>query len=75
MSVLWCDIFYPLCELSEHTVVGTALSPTLTMSMPANGPVSFRCFHQATSTDPRKSGPRIAINHVSGPKLGTLEIA
>ena len=37
--------------------------------------VSFRSFHQATSIDPLKSGPRIAINHVSGPNLGTLEIA
>ena len=56
MSVLWCDIFYPLCELSEYTVVGTARSPTLTVSMPASGPGVFQELspgHQHRSTEVR----------------------
>ena len=52
----------PLCELSVYTVVGTALSPTLTVGMLAIDPMSFRYyFHQTTSVDPLKSDPRILV--------------
>ena len=44
VNVLCCVIFYPSCEHSEYIVVGTALSPTLTMSVPANGPGVFQEF-------------------------------
>ena len=38
MGELCCVPFHPLCEISDYTVVGIALDPTLTMAMPAIGP-------------------------------------
>ena len=62
MGVLCCIIFNPLCKLSDYTVVGTALDPTLTVGMQQLALVSLRLyFHQATSVDPLKLDPRIAI--------------
>ena len=62
MGVLCCVTFHPLCELSDYTVVGTALSRTLTVGMPATGPgVSQVLFSLITSIDPLKSGPGMAV--------------
>ena len=38
MGVLCGVTFHPLCKLSDYTVVGTALGPTLTVGMLAIGP-------------------------------------
>ena len=61
-SMLCCVTFYLLCELSDYTVVGSALGSMLTVSMLVIVPVSLRCcFHQSSRVDPLKSGPRIAV--------------
>ena len=70
VNVLCCVIFYPSCELSEYIVVGIALSPTLTMSVPANGPGVFHEFlpgHQHRSTEVRSQD---CSNHRSGLTMG-----
>ena len=65
----------PVCEVSDCTAVGTALCPTLTMSMLATGPgISQTLFspgHQCRSTEVRSQycsnhGPRIAVIIYSG---------
>ena len=38
MNVLSCVPFWMFCVLTKCTVVGAALGPTLTVSMPAVGP-------------------------------------
>ena len=38
MGMLCFVSFHPLCGLTKYTAVGTALSPTLTMVMPATDP-------------------------------------
>ena len=54
LGVLCCVTFHPLCELSDYTVVGTALGHTLTVGMPAVGPavsqLLFSPGHQHRST-------------------------
>ena len=62
VGMLCCVTFYLLCELSDYTVVGSALGSMLTVSMLVIVPVSLRCcFHQSSRVDPLKSGPRIAV--------------
>jgi len=62
MGMLCCVTFYLLCELSDYTVVGTALGSMLTVSMLVIVLVSLRCcFYQSPRVDPLKSGPRIAV--------------
>lgn len=62
---LWvCSVVSPFTcsELSDYTVVGSALGSVLTVSMLVIVPVSLRCcFHQSSRVDPLKSGPRIAV--------------
>ena len=76
MSVLCCVTFHPLCWLTNYTIVGTALSPTLTVGMPAIGPsVSQELFspgHQHGSTKVRSQD---CSNHVHGSPVGAMEAA
>ena len=76
MGVLCCVTFHPLCELSDYTAVGTALSPTLTMGMPAIGPgVSQALFspgHQHRSIEVRSWD---GSTRGSGPTVGTMGAA
>ena len=59
VNVLSCVPFHPLCRLTKYTVVCTPLSPTICWQMAF---MTLRyCFHQATSTDPLKSGPSTAV--------------
>lgn len=55
VGVLHCVTFHPLCELSDYTDVGPALSPTLTVGVMATGPgVSLMLLspcHQSRSTE------------------------
>lgn len=55
--------FYPLSMLTDYTVAGTAHSLTLTVGILAIGPglSQASCFHQASSLDSLRSGPRIAV--------------
>ena len=73
MGVLCCVTFHPLCELSNYTVVGTALSPMLTMGIPTIGPgVSQTLFspgHQHRSTEVRSQD---CSNHGSGLIVGAM---
>ena len=73
MGVLCCVTFHPLCELSDYTVVGTALGHTLTMGMLAVGPgVSQTLFspgHQHRSTEVRSQD---CSNYGSGLTVGTM---
>ena len=62
MRKLCCVTFYLFCEFTSYTVVDTALSLTLTWVCWQLALVSVQhCFHQATSIDPLKSGPRIEV--------------
>ena len=62
MCVLCGVTFYLWCELSDYTVVGIALCPTLTVDMPVTDPVvSQMLFSPSPCVDPLKSGPRIAV--------------
>ena len=76
MSVLCCVTFHPLCGLTSYSVVGTALSPTLTMGMLAVGPgvshVLFSPGHQRRSTEVRSQD---CSNHGSGPTVGAMGAA
>ena len=71
MNVLCCVIFYPSCELSEYIVVGTALSPTLTMVIVAVVPgfsqALFSPSHQHRSPEVRSQD---CSNHRSGLTMG-----
>ena len=73
--MLRCVTFHLLYELSDYAV-GTALSPTLTMGMPATGPGISQALvspgHQCRSTEVRSQD---CSNHGSGPALGTRETA
>ena len=66
----------PLCRLTKYTAVGTALSSTLTMSMPAIGPgdsqalfsLGYQCRStEVTSQDCSRCAP--------GPAVGAMEAA
>ena len=74
--MLCCVTFHPLCRLTNYTIVGTALGPSLTVSMPAIGPgVSQALFspsHQHRSTEARSQD---YSNHAPGPAVGTLEVS
>ena len=75
MGVLCCVTIHPLCKLSDYTVVGTALGPTLTMSMLAVGPGVSQTFspgHQNRSTEFRSQD---CSNHGSGPTVGAMGAA
>ena len=76
MGVLCCVTFHLLCELSDYTVFGTALGPTLTIGMLAIGPgVSLKLFspgHQHRSTEVRSQD---CSNYGSGPTVGTMGAA
>ena len=77
MGVLCFVTFHPLYELSDYTVVVTALGPTVTMCMLAIAPVSLRCcFHQVTSIDPLKSGrSQDCSNDGARPTVGAMGAA
>ena len=72
MSVLCCAPFHPLCELTKYPIIGTALSPTLTMGMLTIGPGDSEVlFSPATDADPLRSGPRtVVIIYVPEPAVG-----
>ena len=73
MGVLCCVTFHPLCRLSDYTVVGTALNPTLTVGMPAFGPGDSQALflrgYQCISTEVRSQD---CSNHESGPAVGVM---
>ena len=76
MDVLCCVTFHPLCELSDYTVVCAALSPTLTVDIPAIGHgVSQALFspdHQCRSTEVMSQN---CTNHGSGPIMDAMQAA
>ena len=76
MAVLCCVAFHPFCDLSDYTVVDTALGPALTVGMPAIGPgVSQTLFspgHQRRSTEVRSQD---CSNHESGPAVDAMGAA
>ena len=76
MNVLCCGPFHPLCRLTKYTVVGTALSPALTVGMPAVGPgdcqVLFSTGHWHRSTEVRSHN---CNSRALGPTVGALEAA
>ena len=57
MGALCCVTLHLLFELLDHTVLGTSLSPTLTMGMPAIDPdvsqALFLAGYQHRSTEVR----------------------
>ena len=76
MSVLFCVTFSLFCGLTEYTVDGAALSPTLTMDLSVIGPgvsqVLFALGDQWRSTE-------VSTLHcniwASGPTVGSMEAA
>lgn len=54
---------HPLSILTDYTVSGTAHSLTLTVGVLAvgSGFSQASCFHQVTSLDSLRSGPKIAV--------------
>lgn len=76
MNVVGFVPFCPLCGLTNYTVAGTALSPTLTVDMPAIGlddsQALFSPGHQCRSTKVRSQGCSI---HAPGPSVGAIEAA
>ena len=76
MNVLYYFSFCPLCGLTKYTVVGTALSPALTVGMPAIGlgdsHVLFSPGHQCRSTEVRFQD---CSSHSPRPAVGTMEAA
>ena len=70
--ILLCH-FSPIV-LTNCTVTGTALSPTLTMGMLVIGPGVFQTlFSLGHGTDPLKSGSWIwSSDHRSGPTVGSV---
>lgn len=62
MGVLSCVTFHPLCELSDHADLGTALCHTLAVGMPVTCPGICQSLlslgHQSRSTE---VGPKIAV--------------
>ena len=76
MSVLCYVTFHPLCWLTNYAVVGTALSPTLTMGMLATCPgvsqVLFSLGYQHRSTEVKYQD---CCNRVTGPTVGAMETA
>ena len=73
MGELCCVTFHQLCELSDYTAVGTAVSLTLTAGVQSAGPgVSLALFssgHQYKSTEGRSQDH---TDHGSGPTVGTM---
>lgn len=76
MSVLCYVTFHPLCWLTNYAVVGTALSPTLTMGMLATclgiSQVPFSLGYQHRSIEVRFQD---CYNCVTGPTVGAMERA
>ena len=76
MSVLCCVPFHALCRLIKYTVVGTAVSPTLTLGMPADGPgdsqVLFSPGHRCRFIEVRFQD---CTSHAPGPAVGAIEAA
>ena len=74
MGVICCVTFHPLCELSDYTVVGSALGHTLTVGMPAVGPGVFQMLfspgHQHRSTEVRSWD---YSDHGSEPTVGAAQ--
>ena len=76
MSMLCCVTFHLLCELTSYSVIGTALSPILTVGMLVVGPgVSQALFlpghqHRYTEVMSQDCG-----NPGSGPTLGAMGAA
>ena len=50
-----------LCHVPFAHCASLQSTSTLTVGVPANGPVTLRCFRQATGRDLSTSGPRTAI--------------
>ena len=73
MGLLCCFTFHPLCKLSDYTVVGTALGPTLTVGILAVDPgvsqILFSPGHQCRSIEVRSQD---CSNHGSGPTVGAM---
>ena len=76
MNVLCCATYHPLHGLTKYTVVGTALSLTLTVGMLAIGPgdsqALFSPGHQHRSTEVRSQD---CSSHAPGHTVGGTEAA
>ena len=73
MGVLCCVTFNPLCVLSGHTVVDTALGPTLTVGMLVIGPgVSQTLFSQGQQHRSTEFRSQECNNYGSGPAVDAM---
>ena len=76
MNVLCCVPFHLLCVLTKYTIVGTALSPALTVGMLAIGPgdsqALFSPGHWNRSTEVRSQD---CSSCAPGPTVGSMEAA
>lgn len=70
VSMFCFVIFHPLCKLTSYSVVGTAFSPTLTMSAisPCISQPWFSLGHPHRSTEFRSKG---CGNHILGSSVGS----